>query len=156
MTLKKDRLLFAACLLGFTSMVAMAQQPKPDEKPAAGRTLKAKMNYTGAGTVDEKHKIFLFVFDTPDFMQGGSMPIGFGSASAKDGTVTVADLAVSPVYVAVAFDPTGGYDGQSGPPPSGASMGLYAKTPGTPEPVKIDAGKTAEITVAFDDSAKMP
>lgn len=156
MTLNKKRVLFAAGLLGLTSMVAMAQQPKPDEKPAAGRTLKAKLNYTGAGTVDEKHKIFLFVFDTPDFMQGGSMPIGFGSASAKDGTITVPDLAVSPIYVAVAFDPSGGYDGQSGPPPSGASMGVYAKTPGTPEPVKIDAGKTAEITVTFDDSAKMP
>lgn len=156
MRLTKKRMLFAAGLLGLTSMVATAQQPKPEEKPAATRTLKAKMNYTGAGTVDEKHKIFLFVFDTPDFMQGGSMPIGFGSASAKDGTVTVSDLSVSPIYVAVTYDPTGGYDGQSGPPPSGASMGVYAKTPGTPEPVKIDPGKTAEITVAFDDSFKMP
>jgi len=35
-------------------------------------------------------------------------------------------------------------------------MGAYAKTPGTPEPVKIDPGKTAEITVTFDDSFKMP
>lgn len=156
MILTKKRLLFAAGLLGVTCMVATAQQPKPEEKPATTRTLKAKLNYTGAGTVDEKHKIFLFVFDSPDFMQGGSMPVGFGSASAKDGTVTITDLAVSPIYIAVAYDPTGGYDGQSGPPPSGASMGVYAKTPGTPEPVKIDPGKTAEITVAFDDSFKMP
>ena len=101
MTLIGKRLLLAAGLLGLTSMVATAQQPKAEEKPAASRTLKAKMNYTGAGTVDEKHKIFLFVFDSPDFMQGGSMPVGFGSASAKDGTITVADLSVSPVYVAV-------------------------------------------------------
>jgi len=109
-----------------------------------------------AGTVDEKHKIFLFVFDSPGFMQGGSMPIGFGSTSAKDGTVAVSDLSVSPIYIAVCYDPTGGYDGQSGPPPSGASMGIYAKTPGTPEPVKIEPGKTAEVTVPFDDSFKMP
>ncbi len=156
MTHSRKCVLFAAGMLGLTSMVATAQQSKPEEKPAATRTLKAKMNYTGAGTVDEKHKIFLFVFDSPDFMQGGSMPIGFGSASAKDGTVTVSDLSVSPVYIAVCYDPTGGYDGQSGPPPSGASMGVYAKTPGTPEPVKIDPGKTAEISVAFDDSFKMP
>jgi len=156
MTLIRKRMLFAAGLLGLTSMVATAQQSKPEEKPAASRTLKAKMNYTGAGTVDEKHKIYLFVFDSPDFMQGAGMPIGSGSTSAKDGTVTVTDLSVSPVYIAVCYDPTGGYDGQSGPPPSGASMGMYAKTPGTPEPVKIDPGKTAEITVAFDDSFKMP
>lgn len=156
MTHRTKCLLFAAGVLGLTSMVATAQQAKPEEKPAAGRTLKAKMNYTGAGTVDEKHKIFLFVFDSPDFMQGGSMPVGFGTASTKDGTVTVSDLSVSPVYVAVCYDPTGGYDGQSGPPPSGASMGMYGETPGTPSPVKIEAGKTAEVTVAFDDSFKMP
>ncbi len=156
MILTKKRVLFACGLLGATCMVAMAQQPKPEEKPATSRTLKAKMNYTGAGTVDEKHKIFLFVFDSPDFMQGGAMPVGFGSTSAKDGTVTISDLSVSPIYVAVAYDPAGGYDGQSGPPPSGASMGVYSKTPGTPEPVKIDPGQTAEITVAFDDSHKMP
>jgi len=137
-------------------MVATAQTPKAEDKPAASRTLKAKMNYTGAGTVDEKHKIFLFVFDSPDFQQGGVMPIGGGSTVAKDGTVTVANLTVSPIYVAVCYDPTGAYDGQSGPPPSGAPMGMYAKTPGTAEPVKIDAGKTAEITVQFDDSFKMP
>src|SRR5271157_2736385 len=91
--------LVAASLLGLTAMIAAAETPKPEEKPAS-RTLKAKMNYTGAGTVDEKHKIFLFVFDSPNFMQGGSMPIGSGSASAKDGTITVSDLTVSPVYVA--------------------------------------------------------
>jgi hypothetical protein len=156
MTLISKRVLLAAGLLGLTSMVATAQQAKPEEKPAATRTLKAIMNYTGAGTVDEKHKIMVFVFDNPNFMQGGAMPIGFGSASAKDGTATIPDLSTSPVYIAVCYDPTGGYDGQSGPPPSGASMGVYSKTPGTPEPVKIDPGKTAEITVTFDDSFKMP
>ena len=45
-------LLFAAGVLGLTSMVASAQQAKPEEKPAATRTLKAKMNYTGAGKVE--------------------------------------------------------------------------------------------------------
>jgi hypothetical protein len=156
MTLMTRRVLFGAGLLGLTAMMAAAQTPKPEEKPVATRTLKAKMNYTGAGTVDGKHKIFLFVFDNPDFMQGGAMPIGGGTTAAKDGTITVVDLTVSPVYIAVSYDPSGAYDGMSGPPPSGASMGLYSKTPGTPEPVKIDPGKTAEVTGAFDDSRKMP
>jgi hypothetical protein len=156
MTLTKRRVLLAAGLAGLTAMVAAAQTPKPEEKPAASRTLKAKMNYTGAGTVDEKHKIMLFVFDSPDFLQGGSMPIGSGSTAAKDGTVTVADLSVSPVYIAVCYDPTGQYDGQSGPPPSGASMGTYSETGGSPSPVKIEPGKAAEVTVKFDDSYKMP
>jgi hypothetical protein len=155
MTLTKRRVLLAAGLLGLTAMAAKAQTPKAEEKPAATRTLKAKMNYTGAGVVNEKHKITLFVFDTANFMQGGSMPIGSGSTAAKDGTITVT-LAVSPVYLSVCYDPTGNYDGESGPPPSGASVGLYSETPGTPAPVKIEAGKTAEVTVKFDDSFKMP
>jgi hypothetical protein len=151
MALTTRRLLFAAGLLGLGSMVAAAQ-----EKPAETRTLKARIKYTGAGTVDEKHRIFLFVFDGPNFAQGGSIPIGFGSTTAKDGTVTVSGLSVSPVYVAVAFDASGKYDGVSGPPPSGTPMGFYANATGAPEPVKIEPGKTAEITVAFDDSFKMP
>jgi hypothetical protein len=156
MTLTKRRVLFAAGLLGLTAMAATAQTPKAEEKPAATRTLKAKMNYTGAGTVDQKHKIMLFVFDSPDFMQGGSMPIAGGSTAAKDGTITVTGLTVSPVYLSVCYDPAGAYDGQSGPPPSGASLGLYSETPGTPAPVRIEAGKTTEVTVAFNDSIKMP
>jgi hypothetical protein len=132
-----------------------AQQPKPEEK-AAPRTLKVKLKYTGAGTVDSKHQIIVFLFDSPDFQQGGVMPIGEQSGEAKDATVTFPDLASSPVYAVAVFDPTGGYDGQSGPPPSGSSLGMYSKTPGTPEPIKIDPGKTVEIELAFDDTAKMP
>jgi hypothetical protein len=156
MALTTTRLLLAAGLLGLTSMAAMAQTAKPDQKPAESRTLKVKMNYTGAGKVDEKHRIFVFVFDSPAFMQGMAMPVGSGAATAKDGTVTVPNISASPVYVVAAFDPTGNYDGQSGPPPSGSPMGMYAKTPGAPEPVAIDPGKTVEITLAFDDSFKMP
>ena len=144
-----------AGMLVLALMPLAAQQPKPEEKPAP-RTLKIKPKYTGAGTVDAKHPIIVFLFDSPDFMQGGTMPFATQSATAKDATVTFPDLTTSPVYAASVFDPTGGYDGQSGPPPSGSSMGLYSKTPGTPEPIKIDPGKTAEVELAFDDTAKMP
>ncbi len=133
----------------------VAQQSKPEEKPAP-RTLKIKLNYTGTGTVDSKHPIILFLFDSPDFVQGGVMPFASQSAQAKNETVTFSDLSTSPVYAVAVFDPTGGYDGQSGPPPSGSSMGMYSKTPGTPEPIKVDPGKTIEVELAFDDTAKMP
>jgi hypothetical protein len=88
-------------------------------------------------------------------MQGNAMPVGSGGASSKTGTVTFSDLASSPVYVTAVFDPTGQYEGMS-PPPSGSSLGLYGKTPGKPDPVKIEPGETAEIELAFDDTAKMP
>lgn len=151
------KLAYLACaglILGLS--VHGSQQTKPEEKQAATRTLKVKLAYSGAGAVDEKHKIFLFLFDSADFVQGGVMPIGAKSAAAKDETVTFADLTVSPVFVAVSYDPKGEYDGVSGPPPSGSSMGMYSKTPGTPEPVKIEPGKTVQIELAFDDTAKMP
>jgi len=126
------------------------------QEKAATRTLKVKVNYTGSGTVDEKHKIQVFMFDSPDFTQGNAMPTGMQMTAAKDGTVTFTDIAGSPVYAAAIYDPTGGYDGASGPPPSGSSAGMYTKEPPKPAPIDIEAGKTVEIELAFDDSQKMP
>jgi hypothetical protein len=143
-------------LLTTSLLASAAQQGKPTEKKEAPRTLKVKLNYTGIGQVDSKHQIFLFVFDSPDFAQGSVMPVASMAASAKDETVVFSDLAQSPVYVVTAYDPSGNYDGRSGPPPSGSSMGMYFKTPGTPEPVKVEPGQTVEIELTFDDSVKMP
>jgi hypothetical protein len=84
------------------------------------------------------------------------MPIAVQAGAAKNATITFTDLDASPVYAVTVFDPKGEYDGQSGPPPSGASLGMYTKTPPKPEPVVIDPGKTVEIELPFDDSAKMP
>ena len=139
-----------------TLMPLAAQQPKPEEKAPATRTLKIKLNYTGAGTVDAKHRIAVFLFDTPDFMAGNVMFIAKDTASAKDAVVTFSGLTASPIYAAAAFDPAGDYDGESGPPPQGSSVGIYSKTPGTPAPIEIEPGKTVQVELAFDDTIKMP
>jgi len=146
---------FLFLVFGLSVIGSLVAQDKAPEKAPAPRTLKVKLNYTGTGTVDDKHKIIVFVFDSPDFMQGNAMPVGSQQASAKNGTLTFTDLASSPVYLTAVFDPTGQYEGMSAPP-SGASMGLYSKTPGTPEPIKIEPGETVEVELAFDDTAKMP
>ena len=147
------RFIFGLLALALTAVAAA--QEKPAEKKSEPRTLKVKVNYTGSGQVDAKHPIFVFVFDTPVFSEN-AMPIGAGTTAAKDGTVTITDLSASPVYVVAAYDPQGAYDGQSGPPPSGSSMGVYSKNPPEPEPVKIEPGATVQIELPFDDSAKMP
>ena len=152
----KTYALLALGLLAGTVLAQTAQPPQEEKKAAAPGSLKVKLNYSGAGVVDEKHQIRLFLFDSPDFVQGNVMPFASGSASAKDGVVTFPDLDKSPLYVAAIYDPSGEYDGASGPPPSGASMGMYSKTPGQPEPVKIEPGGTVQVDLAFDDSAKMP
>jgi len=137
-------------------MLILAAGIQPGSAQDKARTLKVKLNYTGSGTVDEKHAIRVFLFDSPDFANGNAMPFTMQSGESKDATVTFADTGKSPVYVAAVFDPTGGYDGQSGPPPSGSSLGAYSKAPPQPSAVEIEEGKTVEIELPFDDSTKMP
>jgi uncharacterized protein (DUF2141 family) len=121
----------------------------------ADKSLTVTVNYTGSGTVDESHKLFVFVFDTPDFIQGNGVPIAGQSATQKSQKVTFPNLSPDTVYLVAVFDPTGGYDGKSGPPPSGSPTGLYGDG-GSPAPVKLESGKTAQVTITFDDSFKMP
>jgi hypothetical protein len=149
--IKKLCLTFGAA--AFLLSASASQQGKTEEKET--RTLKVKLAYNGSGTVDEKHKIIVFLFDSPDFVQGSVMPSDMRAAKAKDETVTFSGFTASPVFVVCVYDPTGSYEGMS-PPPSGSSMGMYSKTPGQPEPVKVEPGKTVEIELAFDDSNKMP
>jgi len=144
-------------LLGVLATVwlAQAQTPAPESKAEGARSLKVKVNYSGVGTVDEKHKIMVFIFDSPEFTQGSVAPSGVEMTTEKDGTVTFADVPASPIYVAAIFDPAGNYDGQSAPP-SGSSTGMYTKTPPKPEPVELEKGKPVQIELPFDDRFKMP
>jgi hypothetical protein len=152
----KTTFCLAASLLIISSAFQFGKaQDKPADK-AAPRTLKVNVKYTGAGTVDDKHKIQIFLFDSPDFTGGNAMPTGMQMTATKNGTVTFTDISGSPVYAAAIYDPTGGYDGASGPPPSGSSAGIYTKEPPKPAPIAIDAGKTVEIDLPFDDTIKMP
>ena len=148
----KKTLYLAAGLLILASGFQFANA----QDKAATRTLKVKVNYTGSGTVDDKHKIQVFMFDSPDFTQGNAMPTGMQMTAAKDGSVTFTDIAGSPVYAAAIYDPTGGYDGASGPPPSGSSAGMYTKDRRSPRPSTSTPGKTVEVDLTFDDTAKMP
>jgi hypothetical protein len=145
----------AAALAALLFMVGMSQQGSAQEK-AKTRTLKVKLNYTGSGTVDDKHRIFVFLFDSPDFTQGNVMPFGEKDGAAKDAVVTFSDLDRSPVYVSCVYDVAGGYDGQSGPPPSGSPLGMYTTEPPQPTAIKIEEGKSGEIELAFGDDFKMP
>jgi hypothetical protein len=142
------RVLFAVPLVLLALLANAQTKPEPN--------LQVKLNYTGAGKVDDAHKIFVFLFDSPDFMQGNVMPIASQAATAKDQTISFSDLSAATVYIVAAFDPKGEYDGMSGPPPSGSSLGLYCKEPGKPAPTALEAGKTARVDLPFDDTAKMP
>jgi hypothetical protein len=149
-------LYFVVAFIVVTLFTRASQEAKAEEKAAGTRTLKVKLHYTGAGRVDDQHKIFVVLFDSPEFTKGeGAPPFAMKSATAKDKTVTFSDFTISPVYAAASYDPTGHYDGRSGPPPSGSSLGMYSKTPGIPEPINVKAGTPVQIEIALDDSVKM-
>jgi hypothetical protein len=141
---------FGVLLFGFAAALPQQAQEK-------GGTIRVQLNYTGTGTVDQTHKIFVALWDTAEFMEPNAhvMPVAVESTASKNGTVTFSDVKKSPAYVSSAYDATGKWDGQSGPPPAGTSLGVYSKTPGKAEPIDVAPGKTAEATISFDDSIKM-
>jgi hypothetical protein len=119
-----------------------------------GQTIQVQLHYTGSGTVDATHKIFVALWDSADF--NSAPPTAVQSTASKNGTVTFSDVKKAPAYVSAAYDPTGHWDGASGPPPTGASLGVYSKTPPKPDPIAIVPGKVARITLSFNDSRKVP
>lgn len=136
-------------LLLFTTRAGLSQAANAPAKIAV------HVHYSGAGAVDEKHKIYVAVWDSPDFVKSsGVMPVAVQPISSKNGLATFDNLTKTPVYVSAAYDPNGAWDAQS-PPPEGSSLGLYSKTPGTPEPVDVTPGKAKSITLPFDDTVKM-
>jgi hypothetical protein len=123
---------------------------------AQSLTLQVQVNYTGSGTVDDTHKIFVALWDSPGFIDGSSgPPVAIKSVTSKSGVVTFTDVQKVPAYVSTAYDPAGNWDGQSGPPPTGASLGMYTKAPPKPEPITIPPGKSAKVALTFDDSKKV-
>jgi len=119
-----------------------------------GQTIQVQIHYTGSGTVDATHKIFVALWDSADF--NSAPPTEVKSTASKNGMVTFADVKKVPAYVSAAYDPTGHWDGASGPPPTGASLGVYSKAPPKPDPIAIAPGKIARITLSFNDSTKVP
>ncbi|MDQ2840665.1 MAG: hypothetical protein M3Y72_06425 [Acidobacteriota bacterium] len=148
---------FIVSLLGvfvFCLLVVLARQAKSQDTNS-GPAVQVRVHYTGTGTVDENHKIYVVLWDSPDFVEGKAMPVELKPTTSKNGTVTFSDVKKLPAYVSVAFDPNGGWDGKSGPPPEGSSLGLYSKEPGKPEPINVAASKQTTIEVLFDDTVKM-
>lgn len=120
-----------------------------------GRNLQVDIHYTGSGTVDDNHKIFVALWDSPDFQDAsGGQPVSVQSTNSKNGTVSFTDVQKIPAFVTTAYDPSGHWDAHSNPP-SGSSLGMYSKAPPKPEPIDIAPGKTTKITISFDDTHKV-
>jgi hypothetical protein len=139
----KERLWVIIGALVLATVFAVAQ---------TGRIIQVEITYTGSGTVNASHKIYVALWDSADF--SGGPPVAVKSLDSKSGTVTFTDVQKVPAYVSAAYDPTGKWEAQS-PPPSGSSVGMYSTNPPTPTSIEVEPGKTAKVNIAFDDSNKV-
>jgi hypothetical protein len=149
--LHRRSFIFSGFLLSSVGAMTRASTSK-------GATLQVQVTYSGAGTVDGAHKLYVSLWDTPDFVKGGGnalIPITMTFVTGKSAVAEFNDLDKSPVYIALLFDPTGKWDAQS-EPPSGTSLGIYSKELGVPAPVQLEPGKTTKISATLDDSYKKP
>ena len=127
--------------------------PARQQAQESGRSIRVQVKYSGSGTVDPQHKIYVALWDNPDFTHSEAPPVAVKFTTSKDGTVTFSDVAKVPAYVSAAFDPTGKWEAKSAPP-AGSSLGMYSKSPGKPEPIEPAAGHSAKVEIDFDDSVK--
>lgn len=143
---------FTALLVVVVMQPGGATNAAPLASHVTAGTVKVTITYKGKGTVDTSHKLWVWLFDTPN-IGAGSMPIA-QVALDKNGTDAVFDdVAGDKVYVAVAFDEQGAMMGDA-PPPTGTPIGVLTGSDGAPSAL-TPGGKAASV-LTFDDSFRMP
>jgi len=138
------RFLVLALLVGvLTPLAAPLAQPATD-----GVTVTA--TYTGPGTVDEAHPIWVFVLDT-DSLGPDVRPVAWKAVSKNGASVTLE--ATGTVYVRTAYAEQAGYDPSAGRP-TGFPIGMFTKDGKTAAPITAAPG--AAVSVRFDDRVRLP
>ena len=150
----RRRVVMAAAVavgLVLTAGLVRAQQAAA---PVEGK-LKVQLEYKGKGTVDASHQMWIWVFDTPN-ISAESNPIATGFLKENKTAYKFAGLPKD-VYIAVAYDEKGGYDGMSGPPPQGTPIAIRGGTGlGSPATSVPTGGDDAKVEITFDDTIRMP
>jgi hypothetical protein len=139
----------AALALGVMGETIRVYAAAVDE-PAAG-SVKVTVSYKGAGTVDGSHRVWVWLFDTPE-IGPGAIPIAEMSVE-KNGEAAVFEVGNERVWIAVAYDEKGVMTGNA-PPASGSPVGIYSASTGAPE--AVSPGAKGAVVVVFDDSLRMP
>lgn len=115
-------------------------------------TVTVTVTYQGKGKVDASHKLWVWLFDSPN-IGAGSMPLDQIAIDTNGADAVFENVAGDKVYIAVAFDEQGAMMGDA-PPPSGTPIGVLMGADGAPSGV-TPGGKTP-VLVTFDDSQRMP
>jgi hypothetical protein len=152
-------MLMAAATMHLTTAVAASassrrstERAKADGARLAAGSVRVTIDYKGKGTVDSSHRVFVWLFNSPD-IGPGSIPVAELTVDKNGGTATFEGVVDERVWIAVAYDERGVMTGAA-PPPSGTPVGLYVGNDGAPRAV-VPADSTAAV-VTFDDSIRMP
>jgi hypothetical protein len=134
-------------------LVSLAQPAGSlNAEPVAAGAVKVTVHYKGKGKVDASHKLWVWVFDTPN-IGAGSMPLD-QIALDKNGIDAVFEGVVADkVWIAAAFDEGGVMQGDA-PPPPGSPIGLLLGKDGAP--LAVTSGAKDAVVLTFDDSQRMP
>ena len=128
----------------------------PQQAQEQGGSIRVQVHYTGKGTVNQSHKIYVALWDSPSFAEpnANAIPVAVKWVASENGIVTFSDVKKSPAYVSCAYDPAGKWEGNSAPPPD-ASLGMYSNAAMQPSPINVAPGKTETAQITFDDSVKI-
>ena len=141
-------------VLAISMAIASGASPRlhaaPADRVVAG-AVKVTVNYKGSGKVDNSHRVWVWLFDTPN-IGPGSLPFAELSVE-KNGDVAIFEADGNQVWIAVAYDVNGVMTGNA-PPASGSPIGIYSSSTGAPE--GVSPGAKGAVTLTFDDSQRMP
>lgn len=110
------------------------------------------VKYTGKGEVNSNHRLWVWLFDTPE-IGPGSMPIAEESVAKNGSVVSFPDVAAKQVWIAVAYDEKGGFMGQA-PPPAGSPVAMHMDV-STGNMLAVVPGPQGAVTITFDDQFRM-
>jgi len=150
--MKKALTIAVAALLANLAQPAASLTAAPLATGAAAGTVRVTVHYKGKGTVDASHKLWVWVFDTPN-IGPGAIPVGQVALDKNDLEAVFNDVAADKVWVAGAYDESGSMTGDA-PPPSGTPIGILAGSDGAP--AAVVSGPKAVAMLTFDDSQRMP
>lgn len=150
--MKKVLTLAVAALLVHFAQPTASLNAEPFAASVAAGNVKVTVHYKGKGKVDAAHKIWVWVFDTPN-IGPGAMPLDQLALDQNGIDAVFEGVAADKVWIAAAFDESGAMTGDA-PPPPGTPIGILMGKDGAPVAVMSGAKDTAVLT--FDDSQRMP
>lgn len=150
--MKKVLTLVVAALLVNLAHPHASLTASPRAVTVAAGTVKVTVHYKGKGQVDASHKIWVWVFDTPN-LGPTSVPIDQVTLDKNGADAVFEGVAAGTVWIAAAFDEGGAMNGD-GPPPPGTPIGILMGKDGAP--AGVAPGAKDAVVLTFDDSQRMP